>query len=115
MMERLLQRLSTAETRLAKLEEKRGSNGQEQENKAVRRVRSDLLKHGIYSSRFFFVPSNYYDLPLEDRATLLNGNTSQLCKSILFENTVWNGGNEFERGNARYYCVIIQYIGKTIA
>lgn len=109
----LLQRLAAAEARLAKLVAADEERKQDPRNcAAVTRVKADLRKHGIFSSRFVFVPSNYYSLTLEDRASLLATTTPQLCKIILFENTAWQGDDELERTNARYYRVVVQYIAK---
>eukprot|EP01039_Chlorochromonas_danica_P008150 gene8149-8992_t len=117
-LDSLLARLSKAEDRLVKLEEKKREVDKREKNNlhednGVKRVKADLLQRGIiYSSRFFFVPSHYYDLTLEERARLLQTEKSHLCKTILFENTVWDGPDEFDPTNARYYCVIIQYVAK---
>lgn len=118
-LDSLLTRLSNAENRLLKLEDKKREVDKKKslhDDEGVKRVKADLLQRGaiLYSSRFFFVPSHYYDLTLEERAKLLQTKTSHLCKTILFENTVWDGEDEFDRTNARYYCVIIQYVGKLV-
>ena len=36
----------------------------------------------------------------------------QLCKSIVFENTVASHDNCDDPTNSRYYCVIVQYTGR---
>lgn len=106
-MESLLKRLESAEKRLQTLE---GQSNKD--DNPVERVKQDLLRRGVYSSRFFKVPSNYYDLGLEERAKLLNGNANQLCKSIIFENTASDVADCNDPTNSKYYCVIIQYVGK---
>lgn len=101
----LLKRIEDAEHRVSKLEAGR-------EDASIARVKQDLRSRGIFSSRFFYVPPNYYDYTLEERAKLLGGHVPQLCKSILFENTAWEGEDEFDPTNARYYLVITQYVAK---
>ncbi|RYH05807.1 YbaK/EbsC family protein, partial [archaeon] len=101
----LIKRIENAERRVGKLE-----NGRE--DPSIARVKQDLRCRGIYSTSFLYVPTNYYDYTLEERAKLLGGHVPQLCKSILFENTAWEGENEFDPTNARYYLVITQYVAK---
>eukprot|EP01031_Cornospumella_fuschlensis_P026104 gene26104-31522_t len=101
----LLKRIESAENKVRKLEQGR-------DDPSIARVKQDLRSREIYSSQFFFVPENYYDHTLEERAKLLGGYVPQLCKSILFENTAWEGDNEFDPTNARYYLVITQYVAK---
>lgn len=78
----------------------------------VERVKIDLQRKKAYSSRLVTVPTNYYDLSLSERANLLGVNTSQLCKSIVFENTACDHYNTSDASYSRYYCVIIQYEAK---
>lgn len=112
-MQKLIARIDSAEARLAKVVGLVQKNKDDATNaEAVQRVKDDLLRHGIYSTRFYFVPPHYYELSLEQRAGLLGGAVPQLCKSILFENLTWEGDDEYERTNARYYCVVIQYVTK---
>ena len=33
-----------------------------------------------------------------------------ICKSLILENTAWVGEDPFERENARYYLILIQYV-----
>lgn len=47
---------------------------------SVARVKSDLVNRHIFSCRFVRVAQNYYELTLQERATLLNCQTNQLCK-----------------------------------
>lgn len=77
------------------------------------RVHAALLANSLYGTRIQRVPVGYYDLSLSERAALLGCNTSQLCKSIIFENTACNHYNFTDPRNSRYYCVILQYEGNT--
>ena len=103
----LWKRIEAAEARLQKLEEAR------KQIDPVDRVKMDLLQRGVYTASFITVQSDYYDLTLEQRAALLHGQVPQLCKSIVFENTACDHFDTSDPTNSRYYCVIIQYIGKT--
>jgi hypothetical protein len=84
-----------------------GENGAE-------RVQRALLQQSIYSAKLVKVPSHYYELSLQDRASLLQVSSSQLCKSIIFENTACDHYRIDDPTNSRYYCVIVQYEGKSI-
>lgn len=103
---KLLDRIHQVESRIQQLEAKK--------NNPIERIKQDLIKQKIYSGRFIKVQSDYYDLTLEDRAKLLHGNTNQLCKSIIFENTSCSHDNCNDPTDSKYYCVIIQYVGKHI-
>jgi hypothetical protein len=105
----LLTRIQSAEARVNAVAEKL------EKNKVINRVSQDLLQKGVYSYRFVTVPKHYYDLTLQERAALLNGNVPQLCKSIVFENTVCDHHEMSDITNSRYYCVIIQYIGNSFS
>lgn len=112
-LQSLLRRIDASEQRVAKLSEEWQSRKNDPAySDGVRKVQADLRKRLVFSYQFSYVPSNYYDMDLEQRATLLKASAPQLCKSILFENTVWEGDDEFDPTNARYYCVIVQYVGK---
>ena len=76
------------------------------------RIKTDLLNKHIYSYRLVKVDENYYDESLDYRANLLKCNTSQLCKSIVFENTACEHSNIDDPTYSRYYCIIVQYEGK---
>lgn len=105
--EAIFKRIEAAEERLKKLEDARRNVD------PVDRVQADLLNCGVYTARFLTVPSNYYDLTLEQRAELLHGEVPQLCKSIIFENTACDHFDTSDVTNSRYYCVIVQYVGKS--
>ena len=77
----------------------------------LNRVKRQLLNDRMYGVRMERVPANYYDLSLIERANILRCNTSQLCKSIIFENTSCSHFNVKDPKNSRYYCVVLQYEG----
>lgn len=107
-MEDLLARIEAAEKRIAALEQK----AKEREEDAVEVIKADLRRRGVYGAKFFTTPSNYYDWTLEERAAFLGGDVSQLCKSIIFENIACDHNNCDDPTNSRFYCVIVQYVGK---
>lgn len=106
MADELLQlnnRLVEAEKKLSDLENRL----------CTERVRSDVLKKGIYTATFTCVPPNYYELTLQERAEILGASSaSQLCKSIIFENVLVDHFNCDDPLDSRYYCVIVQYEAK---
>ena len=97
----------------------------------IYKIQQELMRYNIYTARFHYVSSNYYDLTLEQRALLLNCTVPQLCKSIIFENTAYTNDNFTIQSNSsdtigseerdhrflldsQYYCVITQYTCKYI-
>jgi hypothetical protein len=101
----LVKRVDSAEERLKALEVRY--------NEPVNRVKRALLARGVYSAKFATVQPDYYDLTLDQRAELLGCTVPQLCKSIIFENTMHDPLVEDSRTNSKYYCVITQYTGKS--
>ena len=97
-------RIADAEARISRIEAKR--------NNSIERVKSALLTKNIYSAKFAKVHAGYYELSLEERAALLGCTVPQLCKSIIFENTMHDFSVEDSRTNSKFYCVITQYTGK---
>jgi hypothetical protein len=100
----LLSRIEAAEVKLIALEAKA--------NDPVERVKRELARKSVYSARFYTVPSHYYDLSLDERAELLSCSVPQLCKSIIFENTMHDPSIVDPLANSKYYCVITQYKGR---
>lgn len=98
-LDKLLERLTALEIRVF------GDQGAE-------RVKRALVEQNIFSAKLIHVPSHYYDLALRDRAALLQANPSQLCKSIIFENTACEHHRLDDPTYSRFYCVIVQYEGK---
>jgi len=103
--EALSKRIDAAESKLAAIEAIR--------NNPVERVKRALVAKNIYSGKFVRVQAGYYDLTLEQRAQLLKCTVPQLCKSIIFENTMHDPTVIDNVGNSKYYCVITQYTGKS--
>lgn len=42
---------------------------------------------------------------------LHNADVSQLCKTIIFENTAADHNDTSDHSNSRFYCVVVQYAG----
>lgn len=75
---------------------------------AARRAIRDL-RHSTRSWRLRWVPSDYYSRTMEARSRLLCCEVPQMCKSVLLENKLWKGSDEYEPTNARHYLVVVQY------
>lgn len=97
------------EDRVAVLERKYHSASISVEiDSSVRRARQDVEKKSIFSSRWAWVPSNYYDWPLPKRANYLKAPTIEcLCKSLLMENKRCEVAGD--RTFPKYVLVILQY------
>ena len=79
------------------------------------RLQAEVAKLGITTSKFWRVRSDYYDQALEWRRDVLGAaSTTQLCKSMIMENTKV-GDLSFEevmsKGRVKYVCVVLQYAG----
>jgi hypothetical protein len=103
-LSKLLARIEAAEAMLNALEEARDD--------PVARVKAALMQKRIYTTKFVTVQPDYYDLTLEQRAELLGCTVPQLCKSIIFENTMHDPSVVDPITNSKYYCVITQYTGR---
>ncbi len=108
-----MHRMAAAEERLRQLEMQ----------DAIAKVQADLDSRNVFTSEFCIVPVDYYERTLEERAMLLKAkSTSQLCKSIVFENVNYKKSNNLagqsfateysDVSNSRYYCVVVQYGAK---
>lgn len=109
----LEERVSVLENKLSKTHDNKVTKDDEQDI-GEQKVVADLLNHRIYCFRMIRVPSFYYDKDLAYRASLLKAHTSQLCKSIIFENSWFDpnlANGDFDRSYSRYYLVILQYEG----
>lgn len=68
----------------------------------IRRAQNAVIRQRCYSAVWKWVPPNYYDTPLEQRARILKATSiHQLCKSMLMENRAFeaslvNGGSTSE-------------------
>lgn len=79
----------------------------------VTRCKHHLIKQSCYVYKFYHVPSNYYQVSLEERRDILHANDlNQLCKSIIFENTACSHNNVDDYTDSRFYCVIVQYASR---
>jgi prolyl-tRNA editing enzyme YbaK/EbsC (Cys-tRNA(Pro) deacylase) len=90
-LERRIERLETARFLKSK---KYPDNVDIVVDKQVRRARFAVENtHRLYSSRWCWVPRNYYDSSLEDRARILGAPSIHcLCKSLLLENRKYSAG-----------------------
>ena len=73
------------------------------------RLSLELTERGITSYRFRRAPADYYEQSLEYRKQVLGAeSTSQLCKSLVLENTRARSAAADAQHAARYFCVVIQ-------
>ena len=79
---------------------------------SVARVRRHAVSAFVFSAVFKWVPPDYYDRPLAARAELLGCRESQMCKSMVMENTALTPGCSAEEQNLRYVVVVVQYSAK---
>jgi len=70
----------------------------------LRRMKRDMSL--CLSTRVVSVPTNYYNLPLSERARLLSCSPKQLCKALLFEDTA-----SAATSVSKFFLVIVQYVG----
>ncbi|RNF24493.1 YbaK/aminoacyl-tRNA synthetase-associated domain-containing protein, partial [Trypanosoma conorhini] len=76
----------------------------------VAALRRWCLAHGLYSARFRWVPSEYYQQPLQWRRDVLEApSIHHLCKSIVLENTHCPHTDCGRRENSRYYIAVFPY------
>ena len=79
---------------------------------SVGRVRRHAAEARVFSAVFKWVPEDYYDRPLAARAELLGCAESQMCKSMIMENTSLPEGCSAEEEKLRYVMVVVQYAAK---
>jgi len=90
---------------------------QSNEHSQILRVYKDIMSNSMYSSVHKWVPTNYYDQSLSERASILGAHsTYQLCKSMLMENKAYDSSSSKDlkssfqdKTNSRFYLVILQY------
>lgn len=112
-MSSLISRCEAVEERLSKLELALVGTSNKYETTETARVKLDLLSRGLLQQcRIVHVPPNYYQVPLQERAVLLNAHINQLCKSIVFENKECESTDCSDRTNSRYYLIVLQYAAK---
>jgi prolyl-tRNA editing enzyme YbaK/EbsC (Cys-tRNA(Pro) deacylase) len=81
-------------------------------NESIRRARYSVetLATLRYSARWKFVPENYYNTSLAQRATFLDAPSIHfLCKSLLLENRKVPEDAPEDRTNPRFLLVVLQY------
>ena len=83
---------------------------------AARRILADLVdSRGAPPgcARFYRVPANYYDEPLEFRRRCVGGATvDHMCKTIVMENTRCVNDDCADAFNSRWYLVVVQYTAR---
>jgi len=98
--------LDDFEARVTKLEQTRFQSYTIDD--CIRRARLDVERKELYSSVWKWVPPDYYDWPLEQRAECLGAKSTQLlCKSLLMENKHSDGTDP--RTHPKFVLVVIQY------
>eukprot|EP01023_Acetabularia_acetabulum_P056421 TRINITY_DN6551_c0_g2_i2.p1 TRINITY_DN6551_c0_g2~~TRINITY_DN6551_c0_g2_i2.p1 ORF type:complete len:280 (-),score=35.23 TRINITY_DN6551_c0_g2_i2:65-904(-) len=137
----LIQRWTTIQVRVEKLESALGMNSHTQDkrkeatkisfnNKCVdfesqsdlkvmkseteRRLSKELISKGIKNFRFVHCPEDYYERDLEYRRKILNApSIFHLCKSLVMENTKLHPEAKdcSNPKNSKYYLIICQYGG----
>ncbi|ELP88008.1 hypothetical protein EIN_419370 [Entamoeba invadens IP1] len=81
--------------------------------KGTIRCYESAIQEGITSSCLSRVNDNYYNSPFEERIRQLNTPcTSQLCKSLILENTAFPPGATETPTFARFYLLIVQYVAQ---
>jgi len=80
----------------------------------VLRVKRSLAEKQVLTYVLRQVPKDYYSQTLAQRATLLGAaSISQLCKTIVLENTAKEeSGNLFDLSDPKYVAVVVQYEAK---
>ena len=82
----------------------------------VQRVQKDLHRRKVFIFRMKQVPANYYSLTLDGRREILGASSvSQLCKTIVLENIMWDerdATGPLDATNPRYLAVVVQYEAK---
>ena len=66
----------------------------------------------IDDASFRWVPHDYYDRSLAERAALLGSPLDSLCKTMLLENTACPHERCDDPSDSRYYLVVVQYSAK---
>ena len=79
---------------------------------SMRRARQAVEDACIFSAVWKWVPSKYYNWPLDQRADFLTGSSKNLdflCKSLVMENKKVLDNDPDTKTNPRFVVVIIQY------
>jgi prolyl-tRNA editing enzyme YbaK/EbsC (Cys-tRNA(Pro) deacylase) len=84
---------------------------QDSDTDEVANLRELTKRLGFTSSKFQWVPTDYYDHPLSWRQQVLKALTvSHLCKAVVLENTHCTNNDCSDPRNSRYYTVVLQYV-----
>jgi len=76
------------------------------------RLQAEAERLGLTSGKFWRVRSDYYDQELEWRRDVLGASSvTQLCKSMIMENTKLTVEEAQQSGRVKYVCVVLQYAG----
>jgi hypothetical protein len=67
-----------------------------------------VLAKACHTTKWKWVPSNYYDTPLDARATTLACDKRSLTKAMLMENVKHSGASS--PANSQFYLVLVQYV-----
>ena len=100
---------------IAKLEQLESRLDAAENQLNVNRVRRSLQEKQVLTFTMKKVPTEYYSLSLAERAKILQAaSVSQLCKTIVLENTLWedDGSKALDLSNARYVALVLQYEAK---
>jgi len=82
----------------------------EELDESIRRARREVESLGLYSSRWIWVPSDYYNFSLEKRAATLRApSTGLLCKSLLLENKKVTSQTYNYTLHPRFVMIVLQY------
>ena len=100
-LDRLQECIGEFEARMLKAEE--------DPSRCVSRVKKCLKEFKVYTASFQTVVSDYYDRSLIQRADILRCDVNQLCKTIIFQNTLCEHNICSDITDSKYYCVIVQY------
>ena len=76
------------------------------------RLQKECDALGLSSAHFWRVRGDYYEQPLEWRRDVLGAKSvTQLCKSMIMENTKLTAEEAQAAGRVKYVCIVLQYAG----
>ena len=103
---------SSLEARVAALERKHHGCNKTVDNldETMRRARFAVESAGLYSAVWKFVPQDYYNWPLKQRAACLGASSiHHLCKSLLLDNKKVPKDAPHDPTNPKFVLVVLQY------
>lgn len=102
--------MDTSSSRLDELERRLDAV---QDRVNVERVKRRVAEQQIFTAVFKRVAADYYSNTLEERKQIVGAaSISQLCKTIVLENTSKVGHDVSDPTDSKYYAVIVQYEAK---